>query len=152
MAQVDLTALRDEIVNDPQGVGYKSSATADDWKGDQEIVDLINALSGPGAEMIRRSLVTNSEIRESVDLTEWAAMSAANREWVQMHLSDDAPIDITQDPVFDGLTTVFPQGSATRAVLLPKIQRQGSRSEVLWGEATQVTAGNVGRAFNLIGS
>jgi len=36
----DLVELKDEIVNDPEGLGYKNSATPNDWKGDQVIADL----------------------------------------------------------------------------------------------------------------
>ena len=48
MADFTLVALKDEIVNDTQALGYKN--TNDTWtggpnppKGDQEIADLINA-------------------------------------------------------------------------------------------------------------
>ena len=39
MAEFTLTALKSEIDNDPQGIGYKDGAN---WLEDSEIADLLN--------------------------------------------------------------------------------------------------------------
>ena len=143
-----LIALRDEIVSDPEVLGYKTSPT--DWKGDQQVADLLN--DPVDGATIRRKQIEPRELLESLDVTEWRALSAADRQYVQL-LLQGSRINADASPIFDGLTTVFDGGSPnTRASLVAKISRQGSRAEVLWGEGQRVTAGQVGRAFNLIGA
>ncbi len=143
----DLPALRDEIVNDPNGIGYKGADG--EWGRDQPIADLINDRAN-GATFTRNR-IEPAELRASLDLTEWMALTGGQRGYLQMLLGGGV-IDATSVPVLVALTSIFEAGSVTRAALLAKIQRQGSRAEVLWGEDARIMAGDVGRAFNLIGA
>ena len=147
MPEFTLERLKNEIVNDPNGIGYKNSAVASDWKGDQAVADLLND-SANGAQ-IRRRFVRAAEVKESLDLSEFRTYSAADRDYLICLLGVEL-IDTREAAVFNGLTTLFPAGSSTRATLLGKIRRQGSRAEVLWSEDTVISAGQVGRAFHLI--
>lgn len=147
---MDLTQLRDEIENDPQAIGYKNSPASGDWKEDQAVADLLNDPAN-GAQ-ITRKLVTPAELTASLDLTEFEALSAARRQYLAMLVTGVEVIDANEPAVLSALTSMFVQGSATRTALLAKIQRQGSRAEVLWGEGEVVLAGDVGRASNMIGA
>lgn len=145
-----LQALRDEIVNDPNAIGYKVDATT--WKGDRVIVELVNDLAN-GAT-VRRRRVLPSEITASLDLGEYQGLTVASRQYLDLLFqnSDEsvgAGIDTTEPAIFAALTTLFGPASQTRAALLTKIDRPGSRAEVLWGDGTVVTALQVARAANL---
>ena len=65
MADFTLVALKDEIVNDPNAIGYKNSAVPTDWKGDQAIADLIN--DPVNGATIRRNSVMPVSIKQAVD-------------------------------------------------------------------------------------
>ena len=146
--EFSLVALKDEIVNDPENIGYKNSPVANDWKGDQEIADLIN--DPANGAVITRKLIQSVELKASFDLAEFVALNQGQRDYLQCLISGDGLIDANEPAVFGALTGMFAGGSTTRTALLAKIQRQGSRAEVMWGEGKKITAGNVGFAFNEI--
>jgi len=149
MAEFTLQELHDEIEVDPLALGYKTGAV---WKSDAEIAGLINALDGPGAAVIMRKLIEPAELWTSIPYTEYELYGEAKREWLDtaLELAGGTGIIDGNDPVvFANLLAVFPAGSEARANILAKIQRVGSRAEVLWGEATVVTISNVAYASNL---
>ncbi len=147
MADFTLLALKNEIVNDSNSVGYKTSPTV--WKADQAIVDLISDPTN-GAQITRKQVIAN-EIVASIDLAEYAALTMPQRQYLDLltQTAADEFIDANEATILNALTTIFGPGTASRASLLAKLQRQGSRAEVLWGEGKNVTAGEVGRAANL---
>ena len=148
MAEFSLQALAAEITNDPQGIGYKNPDTT--WKGDQEIADLLNDPANGG--QITRKLIQPKEIFDSIPYAEYSAYPAAKREWLDTVLElvgGEGVIDANDSVVNANLLAVFPAGSAARTNILAKIQRQGSRAEVLWGEGRIITASNVGHAANV---
>lgn len=154
MADFSLEVLKDEIVNDPQGFGYKNAGDTwtggtNDPKSDQEIADLFN--DPAGGATITRKLVQPGELKASFDLSEFVALSQGQRDYLRMLVSG-SEVDASEAAIFSALTGMFGAGSTTRTALLAKIQRQGSRAEVLWGEGTVVRpgVGGVGAAFNLI--
>ena len=149
MADFSLQALHDEIENDPQGLGYKDGGV---WKEDAVIVGLINATEGPGAAQIMRKLITPEEIWNSIPYAEYEQYGAAKREWLDtaLELAGGTGLIDGNDPiVFANLIAVFPANSDARANILAKIQRMGSRAEVLWGEGKVVSISEVGHASNL---
>lgn len=149
MADFSLQALHDEIEADPEGLGYKDGAA---WKGDQEIADLLNALTGPGAATIMRKLIEPREIFDSIPYAEYEAYSAAKREYLDTMLElvgGTGLVDANDAVVYANLLAVFPAGSDARANIVAKIQRTGSRAEVLWGEGTTVSVSQVGHSANL---
>ena len=153
MAEFTLEVLKDEIVNDPNVIGYKN--TNDTWtggpnppKGDQEIADLIN--DPANGAMIRRKNVNPVEIKQTVDQGDFNALSPDEVNYITWIVTGETLIDVRPDTIFNGLTFIFGPATATRAALTALLQKAGSRGEVLWGEDTVVTAGQVGRAFNEI--
>ena len=79
MADFSLEALKDEIVNDPQALGYKNSATPTDWKGDQEIADLINAKN----LVVDRTQVDMEEIRSTTEFDWYDTLSIDEQEYTR---------------------------------------------------------------------
>lgn len=155
MADFGLEALKDEIVNDPGGIGYKNAGDTwtggeNDPKNDQEIADLLN--DRVNGATITRKLIRPEELKASFDLSEFVALSQGERDYLRMLVSGEGEVDANEASIFNALTSMFDVGSTTRTVLLAKIQRQGSRAEVLWGEGVVVRpgVGGVGAAFNLI--
>ena len=149
MAEFSLQALHDEIENDPMELGYKTGGV---WKEDAVIVDLINATTGPGAASIMRKLIQPTEIWTSIPYSEYENYGAAKREWLDTALElagGSGIIDANDQVVYDNLIAVFPAGSEARANILGKIQRTGSRAEVLWGEGKTVSISEVAHAANL---
>lgn len=148
-AQFSLQALHDEIENDPESVGYK---TGEVWKGDQAIADSLNSLVSPGAESITRLFVAREEILFCIDAGEVDTDFTEDERWlISSYLNDGPIIDATEAPVFSAINTIFSNADMpnTRACVLGKVQRTGSRAEVLWGENTTITPGQVGAAANL---
>lgn len=161
---VDLVALKDEIVNDPNSIGYKNSSSPTDWKDDQVIADLIN--DPANGEVITRRLIERNEIIYGIEPDECVQVSSdpapdgvfsdTERWWLSMVLRDSV-IDANDPEVFAGLLKLFPtEGNragfrgTTRANIQSALQRQGSRAEVLWGDDVFITASNVGHAANEI--
>lgn len=144
---MDAAQLHQEITTDPEAIGYRNPDTS--WKGDQAIADLLNDPAN-GASITRR-LVGAQEILSSIPIAEWRTAAAADRAYLQglLGLSGEAPVDTSDPVVLANLLELFAGGSETRTNLLAKIQRQGSRAEVLWGESVTVTAGAVAQAANV---
>ena len=141
--------IKAEIESDPQSLGYKNPDTT--WKGDQEIADLMNAITGPGAETITRRLIKPEEIFNSIPYAEYQLYLPEKREYIDTLLEmsgGSGVIDGTDAVVWSNLITLFPQGSQARTNVLAKIQRTGSRAEVLWGEGVTISARDVGEAAN----
>ncbi len=149
MANFSLVALKDEIVGDPQALGYKNSATANDWKGDQEIADLINAENFT----VTRSQVDTEELSQAIGKTAFLGLSPSETDWL-MWVTNSQTVVITADlaDALYGGGSVFGGGSgaATRTALQAVVEVPGSRAEVLWGVGLTIALGQVGRAFNEI--
>ena len=149
MAEFSLQALHDEIEADPASLGYKDGGA---WKGDGVIADLINSLEGPGAANITRKLIQPHEVFDSIPYVEYETYPAAKREYLDTMLElagGNGVIDANDAVVYANLLAVFPAGSDARSNIIAKIQRTGSRAEVLWSEGNVVTISEVAHAANL---
>lgn len=146
MTEFTLQALHDEIENDPEAIGYKE--VGGEWKEDNIIADLINDPAN-GANILRK-LIQPDEIFQSIDVTEWEILTEGRRQYISL-ITKGEIVDATFSSIFDGLNTVFNNTDApnTRAEILSRVQRQGSRAEVLWGEGKIVSIAEVGHAANL---
>ncbi len=153
MADFTLEALKDEIVNDPNTIGYKN--VNDEWiggpnpvKGDQEIADLINDPVNGAA--IRRQSVNPVEIKQTVAQNDFNTLNPDEVNYLTWIVTGETEIDVRPNVIFDGLTLIFGVATATRAAMIALLQKAGSRAEVLWGENRTIALGEVGRAFNLL--
>ena len=124
----DLTALKNEILNDPNSLGYNPSL------GTQTVLDLINAKSASITAPI--DSLTVSDISTAVDSGEFALTSEYDKEFVKMFINK--PEDTTLEPYRDKLVSIFPNGSATFTAIQAKRSITGSRAEQLFGLGTVI--------------
>ena len=169
MADFTLVALKDEIVLDPQGLGYKN--VDDTWTGganppkdDQEIADLLNAKN----LFIDRESVEMEQVRGQTSFDNYNPLSIDEQEWLRWQTPNGGMWKITEATKIDltgrALTVNGAAGvgsdnasfwaASQRANVIPKmlaiIEIPGGRGQVLWGELVEVTSGQVGAAFNLV--
>ena len=150
MAEFSLQALHDEIEADPQVLSYKNPDGS--WKGDAVIAEILNDREGAGSGNITRRLIQPREIFDSIPFAEYNAYTQAKRDWLDTALElvgGQGVINGTDPVVWSNLLAVFPAGSDARANIVAKIQRAGSRAEILWGEGVTVSVGQVGASANL---
>jgi len=146
MAEFSLQALHDEIEADPLGIGYKNGDGS--WKEDRVIVDLIN--DPANGDVVQRNHISPEEVIEQIVIDEWDAITASQRLYIGL-LPSLAEIDATENgtEVRANLLSIFGPTTTTRANLVSVVQKDGSRAEVLWGEAFAVSISNVAYAANL---
>lgn len=142
---MNLQNLYNEITNDPTAIGYKTGAT---WKGDGVIAGLLNTVIV--GNTITRFNILPMEVINSIVLSELPQLSTDER-WILDNLLSGGTVDATNSNTFSTLSTIFSNASMplSRALLLAKIQRDGSRAEKLWGEGTVISNGDVGQSANL---
>jgi len=115
-----LQSLRDEIDNDPLTRGYSGM-------GDEAVANSLNAENRTvPVESITPALVLYGMVK-----SEWDALSAADRQYLGIVLGN-GPIDIRQgSQIRAAMLAMFGAQSGTRANLLAKLDRTGSRAEEL---------------------
>jgi len=170
MAEFSLEALKDEIVNDSQSLGYKNSATPNDWKEDQEIADLINAKN----LVVDRDEVGMDEIRSVIEFGWYDRLSPDEQEYTRWQTPGGGGEDgggnwkvsahmklllSGRALVMDGVAGTGSNNASywnatdrdlAAPAILALIEMSGSRAEVLWGVGRTITASNVGGSFNEI--
>ena len=146
MAEFTLEALKDEIVNDPESLGYKTAPL--DWKSDQEIADLIN--DPANGAIVRRQSVRVSDIKAVILEAHFNGLSPGESDYL-MFVLDAESIDPRPNPIHDGILGVWSGGaSVTKNAIQALMEKQGSRAEVLWGEGRTISLRDVGGAQNLV--
>lgn len=140
---IDLTELSNELDNDPVSLGY---AALGDWRTDDATLwaEVLN--DGTLGRTVDRGVIPAHEIVESIEPTEWAGLSAGERERIQFIVSA-GEVDVRVQNIRTAFATAFSPGTTTRAELVELQTRPGSRAEELWGEP--VSARHVGEAANL---
>lgn len=131
---IDLTALRAEILTDPEGLGYPP------WAGDpgaiaKQIADLLNA--DRQVLGFRRNSVPATDVRCSFDPSELAILSSVTISILQLYVSGDTSVDFGNVNVEEILRTSFLPGSTTRANLVSLAQRS-TRAWELFGQGSRV--------------
>lgn len=156
--------LKDEIVNDPENLGYKNSPTPNDWKSDQVIADLLN-LKNLVVDLVS---VQMEKIRGTTEFDWYDALSIDEQEYLRWQTPNSGSWLVTE-PMKVKLTgsTLAVNGvagvstpinswwaaidrTAAIAAILPLIEIVGSRAEVLWDVPITIGISQVGRAFNLV--
>lgn len=128
---IDLIALQTEIFTDPTARGYAPHVAAG---ADSEIADLLNA---PGAGAVQREIVASHEIFEALAPSEWAALSAAEKQRVQTILAM-AQVNLRGANTRAALAVAFGAGTTTRTNLLALQTRPASRAEILFGAGVSI--------------
>jgi hypothetical protein len=154
---INYTTLKTEIQTDPAGAGYGPYVSLGN---DMAVANLINAPSGNIT--VRRSSITNKEIVEAIDVTDYAAipsnptntqLSVERRylSWFEGIMGVDSirllNDDGTNTPVVANFMAMFPSGTPTRTRLFTLASRTGSRAEQLFGTDVTVTPTDISYAL-----
>lgn len=131
-SSLDLQALRNEVVNDPLKVGY-----ADSNKDPTAVSNQLNLRSGVGSGTILRNDVQAKEIFNSIDPTDFAALSSLQLQKLQFVLSQGS-LDATGSNLKTLFVGVFSGMQNTINNINALVSRVGSRAEVLFGAGTVV--------------
>jgi hypothetical protein len=128
--QDDLTALRNEILNDPLTLGYAPES------GDiRNITELIN---GGGRSVTKPiEMLTVAEISGAIDSAEFASLAEYNKEWVKSVINQPADSPVSRYRV--KFLSVFGSGSPTRLAVQALLSTTGSRAEELFGIGTKIS-------------
>lgn len=117
---MDLVALKNEITNDPAGIGY--AAAGDDH------VAIAKLLNKPGRSIDRETL-TSGELVSCLDQTEFTSLSAPQKAYLNLFVTA-GNVPMTQD-VRQALRGMFTAGSKTRGNINAATRRDASRAEEL---------------------
>jgi hypothetical protein len=136
-----MSALMSEVNNDPKGLGYAAQGGNAD-----SIAVLMNTSPEPIAagsqEQIYRARAESRDLMAGIVLTEFAALTQANRDYCAMLFS--APLVNTGDAnVRTQVAAIFGTATASRTNLIAAAQKNASRAEALWGDGYRVTAQQV---------
>lgn len=140
-----MAALTTEVTTDPKGIGYAGASG-----NAATIADLMNLAPEPIAagsqEQIYRTRADSRDLMACLILSEYAAITQANRDYLTMLFSQplvntgDANIRTQVASVFGGATT-------SRANLIAAASKQASRSQALFGDGFSVSAVQVSQAL-----
>lgn len=136
-----MAALMTEVNNDPKALGYSAqSGNAD------SIAVLMNTSPEPilaaNQEQIYKLRVESRDLMAGIVLTEFAALTQANRDYCAM-LFSAVQINTGDANVRTQLAAIFATGTTSRANLVATAQKNASRAEALWGDGFRVTAQQV---------
>lgn len=150
LTPAQIAALKTEItVTDPaQGVPLGLLAP---WGAGNfgAVLALLNAQTVTATKMDRRGIPAQ-EIIQAIALSEYAALTAVQRDYLSLLLSSGEAVTIAGQ-VKANLGAIFTVGAAptTRAAILALIDRPSSRAEVLWGYGTVVTLEDLAAARSI---
>lgn len=136
-----LAALTTEISSDPKGLGYSTLAG-----NAASIADRMNTSPEPIAtnqqEQIYRTQVSSQTLLAGIVLSEFSALTQANRDYCTM-LFSAANVSTGDANVRTQLAAIFGAGTTSRTNLLAAAQKNASRAEALFGDGRRVTAQEV---------
>lgn len=126
-----MSALREEITGDPEGIGYAG-------KTDAEVLALLTALTRER----NRTSMSGSEVLNAIDSVEYLALSGTEQDkvWQVLHLGTLNPFGVEATL----LSSVFGGGSATIVALAAARKESISRAQELG--LGRVREGDIARA------
>jgi hypothetical protein len=134
---LSVTALVQELTN-------PKYAELIDAGSDQGIADMLNAVDP--TIIVPRGRVETWEILAATVRTEWEALTADAKQ-LYLTIISAGVVDTTDPQIRAMLGSLFPAGTATRANLLARLTRPGSRAEQLFGTGTVISAVDVAKAL-----
>lgn len=136
-----MAALTTELNNDPLGLGYSTMLDSPD-----SIAARMNTSPEPivvaNQEQIYRDRIESSELTKGIVLSEFTALTAANREYCMMVFGTQW-VRTGDANLRTQLAAIFGAATTSRANLIAAAQKNASRSEALWGDGFTVTAQQV---------
>lgn len=122
-SNADLLALKAELTNDPQALGLVAPPTIDDVGNAAKLNEVRDTLQ------IDREAIPTTEIMLHVDRDEFNALSAADRQWLQLIGASGSVDPRTGGEVREGLLQIFSAQSETRTHLLEILTEPANRIE-----------------------
>lgn len=133
---MDLAALEAELTTDPLGRGYSGMT-------DQEVADSLNAEN----RNRDREIIETWEILEATSPSEWAALSAAEKQRYQT-LTGVGRINVKAPNIRSALGAMFGAGTDTRTALVALQTESISRAQEL-GHRRPIDPAQVAQARTL---
>lgn len=146
----DLQALKDELVNDPTGVGYQGGGT-------DHAFDAIDAaiISDPAlGRTVNQLTVDTAAVRAATTYDAFEGLSAAEETWFTW-LTQNGEITVNDDTLANlaGIGGASRWAVADRPTMEPRMQAlmqtTGSRAEELWGIGSNITPSYIAQAVDL---
>lgn len=138
---IDYVALKNEFLTDPTGLGYAAPRAAGNHT---ELARLINQVQGTIS--VYRGMIGSWELLACVNPTEYSALTADNKQLLQIVLAC-VTVDTTDSGLRAIVASVFGPATATRAAMIARASRSGSRAEQLFGTNTVITTSDVAIAL-----
>lgn len=135
-SNADLLALKAELTNDPKDLGLDVLPEHDAANADK-----LNAVN----ETLRidRTAIPISEIAVNIDRDEYAALPAADRDWLSLISVGGTINPKTGSEVREGLLQLFGAGTETRANLVGLLTEAANRIEQMFTEGLLEAGGSV---------
>ena len=132
MTPEQLPALKTEIQSDPQAIGYAG-------QDHQRIAEMLNKPQ----RTVSRDTMKGGTLASCLDVTEFGAMTAGQRTWIQMLCSATGELTLIVSLKND-IQSVLAASPKSLARLIKSVTRSGSRAEEL--SFGNVTASDVADA------
>ena len=135
---MNLTDLKNEILNDPEGLGYAGKTLF-------EKANLINALT---SDTIFLGVLESYKVKNAFDIAELKNLSDSDTRTLLVLLAG-GEVDMGSANTRAAFTDIFPAQSTTRANLVAIAKRNISRAEKLFGADIVVSYWEIGQAEDL---
>jgi len=134
---INYAALKTELQTDPTGLGYAGPL----GRGETQVVaDLLNAVRQ--GVSIERETVPAYEVWEAIVPSEWAALTANDRQRVQTILSM-GEVSVRGTNTRSSFAAAFGAGTSSRTQLAALQNRPGSRAEQLFGTDVVIQSSDI---------
>lgn len=138
---IDYAALREELENDPEGMGYAQLIEAG---AHLALAQLMNSTTSPGADTINLGLITKNTFLLGVSpvaLTLPQATDAVQKKWDRIIALASAAelVDVSNPNVMGILQLATMEGFITQEQVDAFTKRTGSRAEVIFGAGEAIT-------------
>lgn len=138
---IDYAALKSELLNDPTGLGYAPSVSS---RNDTALANMLNLVRA--GISVFRGVIATYELWGCIVKAEYDALAPGDKQLLQILLGLPF-VDSADSGTRTVVAAIFGSATATRAAMIAKASRTGSRAEQLFGTGTLITADDVGRAF-----
>ena len=136
-SNADLLALKAELTNDPKNLGLVAPPDI----ADVENADALNLVRDE--LQIDREAIPISEVMVQIDRDEYAALSAADRQWLQLISANGTVDPRSGGEVREGLLQIFGAQSESRQNLLGILTEPANRVEQMFKEGLLEQGGTV---------
>lgn len=133
----DLSALNTELTTDPNELGLVPPPTIDDVGNANKLNEVLDT------QQVDRKAIPVNELAQQIDRTEFNALSAADRQYLQI-IMQTGSIDINDTgQVKQALLQMFAAGSETRLGMASRLTEAVNRVEQMYRQGLLEVGGYV---------